>query len=41
MRAGCVGAGVSGSLTNKEWIAAGDWDKIAAVARQLVENSNV
>ena len=41
MRAGCVGAGVSGSLTNKEWIAAGDWDKIAAVARQLVDNSNV
>lgn len=41
MRAGSVGAGVSGSLSNKEWIAAGDWDKITAVARQLVENSKV
>ena len=26
---------------DKEWIAAGEWDKIAAVARQLVENSKV
>ena len=41
MRAGCVGACVGGNLTNKEWIAAGDWDKISAVARQLVENSKV
>ena len=41
MRAGSVGAGVSGSLSNKEWIAAGDWDKITAVARQLVENSKI
>ena len=41
MRAGCVGAGVGGNLTNKEWIAAGAWDKIADVARQLVERSRV
>ena len=36
MRVGCVGAGVGGNLTNKEWIAAGAWDKIADTARQLV-----
>lgn len=39
MRAGCVGAGVGGNLTNKEWIAAGAWDKITAVARELMENA--
>ena len=39
MRVGCVGAGVGGNLTNKEWIAAGAWDKIPDVARQLVERS--
>ena len=39
MRAGCAGAGVGGNLTNKEWIAAGEWDRIADVARQLVERS--
>ena len=36
MRVGCVGVGVGGNLTNKEWIAAGAWDKIADTARQLV-----
>ena len=41
MRAGCVGAGVGGNLTNKEWIAAGEWDKIAATARELVERSAI
>lgn len=41
MRAGCVGAGVGGNLTNKEWIAEGAWDRISAVARQLVEKSDV
>ena len=39
MRVGCVGAGVGGNLTNKEWIAAGAWDKIADTARQLVANA--
>lgn len=39
MRAGCVGAGVSGSLTSREWIASGAWDRIADAARGLVENS--
>lgn len=39
IKAGCVGAGVGGNLTNKEWIAVGEWDKITEVARQLVEHS--
>ena len=39
MRAGCVGAGVSGVLTNKDLIAAGEWGKIAEAARRLVENA--
>lgn len=39
MRVGCVGAGVGGNLSNKEWIAAGEWGKIADVARQLVARS--
>lgn len=37
LRAGCVGVGVGGSLTNREWIAAGAWDRIADAARRLVE----
>ena len=41
MRAGCVGAGVGGNLTNREWIAAGAYDRIADVARQLVERSRI
>jgi 2-dehydro-3-deoxyphosphogluconate aldolase/(4S)-4-hydroxy-2-oxoglutarate aldolase len=41
MRAGCVGAGVSGALTNKEWIAAGEWGMIEAVACRLVENARI
>ena len=36
MAAGCVGAGVGGNLTNKAWIAAGEWDRITGVARRLV-----
>ena len=39
MKAGCVGAGVSGALTNKDLIAAGEWDKITEVARALVANA--
>ena len=39
MRVGCVGAGVGGTLANREWIAAGAWDRITEVARQLVMNS--
>ncbi len=40
LRAGCVGAGVGGTLTNKEWIAEAAWDKIAAAARQLIERAS-
>lgn len=38
IKAGCVGIAASGSLVNREWIAAGEYDKIAAVARMLVES---
>ena len=41
MRAGCIGVGVGGNLTNREWIAAGEWDKIEDTARCLVENSRI
>ena len=37
IKAGCVGVGASGSLVDREWIAAGEYGKIADVARQLVE----
>jgi 2-dehydro-3-deoxyphosphogluconate aldolase/(4S)-4-hydroxy-2-oxoglutarate aldolase len=36
MDAGCVGVGVGGNLTNREWIESGSWDKIEDAARQLV-----
>ena len=36
LRAGCVAVAASGSLTNRDWIAAGDYGKIAAAARDLV-----
>ena len=38
MAAGCVGVGVGGNLTKKEWIAAGEWSKITAEAENLVAN---
>ena len=41
LKAGCVGAGVGGNLTNREWIAAGEWKKIENVARCLVEHIEV
>ena len=41
IKAGCVGAGVGGNLTNKEWIANGEWDKITATAELLVKNSKI
>ena len=40
IKAGCVGVGVGGNLTNKEWIASGEYCKIADVARQLVDATN-
>ena len=41
IKAGCVGAGVGGNLTNRERTQAGEWEKIAAVARALVDNSGL
>ena len=41
LRAGCVGVGASGSLVNKEWIAAGAWDKIAAESRRFISNCKI
>jgi len=37
IKAGAVGLGVGGNLVNKDWIAAGEWEKISDLARQLVE----
>ena len=39
IKAGCVGAAVSGALTSREMIAAGQWDRITEVARTLVERA--
>lgn len=39
IKAGAVGAGVGGNLTNKEWIAAGEYHKITEVAATLVKNA--
>ena len=41
IKAGCVGAGVGGNLTNKEWIADCRWDKITATAALLIKNSKI
>ena len=38
LKAGCIGVGASGSLVNKEWIAAGEWAKIAAEAKRFISN---
>lgn len=35
LNAGAVGAGVGGNLVNKSWIAAGEFDKITALAREF------
>jgi 2-dehydro-3-deoxyphosphogluconate aldolase/(4S)-4-hydroxy-2-oxoglutarate aldolase len=37
IKAGALGLGVGGNLVNKEWMAAGQWEKISALARQLVQ----
>lgn len=41
LKAGCVGIAASGSLVNKDWIAAGKYDRIASVARSLIENCKI
>ena len=40
IKAGAVGAGVGGNLVNKDWIAAGEFDKITALAKEFIENAN-
>lgn len=40
IKAGAVGAGVGGNLVNKEWIAAGEFDKITALAQEFIKNAN-
>lgn len=39
LAAGAVGAGVGGNLVNKEWIKAGEFDKITALAKEFIKNS--
>lgn len=41
LKAGCVGIAASGALVNKDWIAAGAWDKIAAEARRFIDNCKI
>lgn len=36
LKAGCVGAGVGGNLVNKEWIKNGEFEKITALAQELM-----
>lgn len=40
IQAGCVGVGVGGNMVNKEWIAAGEFQKITALARMLCDSVN-
>lgn len=40
MKAGCVGLGVGGNLVNKNWIEAGEWDKITALAKEFMKAVN-
>jgi len=37
MDAGCCGAGVGGNLVNKEWIEAGQFDKLTEAAKAMLE----
>ena len=37
LKAGAVGAGVAGCLFKKDWVAAGEWDKITEASRIFVE----
>lgn len=38
LRAGAEGVGIGGNLANREWIAAGEFDKIREAARRTVQN---
>jgi 2-dehydro-3-deoxyphosphogluconate aldolase/(4S)-4-hydroxy-2-oxoglutarate aldolase len=35
IQAGALGLGVGGNLVNKEWMAAGQWERITELARRL------
>ncbi|MEA4896777.1 bifunctional 4-hydroxy-2-oxoglutarate aldolase/2-dehydro-3-deoxy-phosphogluconate aldolase [Bacillota bacterium Meth-B3] len=37
LRAGAIGVGVGGNIVNKEWIEAGEWDKITTLAKEYVK----
>ena len=37
LKAGAVGAGVAGCLFKKDWVTAGEWDKITEASRIFVE----
>lgn len=41
MQAGCNGVGVGGQLVNKQWIANGEFEKITALAKELVANTAI
>ena len=36
MKAGCAGIGAGGNLVNKQWIEAGEFDKITALAKEFI-----
>lgn len=40
IKAGAVGVGVGSSLVNKKWVDAGEYDKITAEAKKMIENIN-
>ena len=40
IKAGVDGAGVGGNLVNKDWIKAGEFDRITALAKEYVKNIN-
>ena len=41
IKAGAVGVGVGSSLVNKAWVAAGEFEKITAEAKKMIENINL
>lgn len=38
LKAGICGAGIGGNLANKTWIEAGEYEKITATAKTIIEN---
>lgn len=40
IKAGACGVGVGSSLVNKKWIKCGEYDKITAEAKKMIENIN-